>query len=44
MVWFRMTLNGGATQLFTRPHSVACENNGHRNRTMTVELHFMENH
>ena len=44
MVWFRVTLNGGATQLSTRPRSIGCENNGHTNRTMTVELHVMENH
>ena len=44
MVWFCMTLNGGATQLFTRLHSFGCENNGQRNRTMTMELPVIENH
>ena len=26
---------GGGTQLFTRPHSIGCEKNSHRNITMT---------
>ena len=34
----------GATQLFTRPRSIGCEHNGHRNRTMTMELCVMKNH
>ena len=31
-------LSGGATQLFTRPHSIGCENNRHRNITRTLSL------
>ena len=44
---------GGGTQLFTRPHRIGCENNSHRNITMThcyistpktmTELRVMEN-
>ena len=29
---------GGGRQLFTRPHSIGCENNSHRNITVTLSL------
>ena len=34
----RLPLRGGGTQLFTRPHRIGCENNSHRNITMTLSL------
>ena len=33
-----LAFEGGRTQLFTRPHRIGCENNSHRNITMTLSL------
>ena len=33
-----LAFEGGGTQLFTRPHRIGCENNSHRNITMTLSL------
>ena len=33
-----LAFTGGRTQLFTRSHRIGCENNSHKNITMTLSL------